>query len=209
MAQDAAAQQPLNQQLATTVTQNVVMAYLSRTKDSFANLVKERKPWSEVFDRSAFAKPQTLTEATSRLRKNAAYFKVNYAITILATTALCFLANPATMLVLVFLAALWFFFLVLRPGPITIAGRTLGDREKALSLAGISLFVAFFLSSIGSILFYALAIGCASVAAHGAFRVPDDLFLDEPDTATGFLSFLNIPAGVPLPAGPATVVAAV
>jgi hypothetical protein len=42
--------------------------------------------------------------------------------------------------------------------------------------------------------FSALALGAAVVCAHGAFRVPEDLFLDEPDQAAGsgnpLLSFI-------------------
>lgn len=53
------------------------------------------------------------------------------------------------------------------------------EREKFFGLLGFSLVVAFFLSSIGAVLFYALALGVAAVALHGAMRVPDDLFLDE------------------------------
>ncbi|GAB4857300.1 hypothetical protein Ancab_015208 [Ancistrocladus abbreviatus] len=35
-------------------------------------------------------------------------------------------------------------------------------------------------------------VGLAIVCAHGAFRVPEDLFLDEQEpAATGFLSFLG------------------
>lgn len=196
-------------QLAAVVTQNAFAAFFSRTRDSFGNLLKERKPWSEVFDRSSFAKPGTLSEATGRMRKNVGYFKVNYALFILATTAVCFLATPAALMCLVGLAVMWFVMLVLRPGPITIGGKTFGEREKFFGLLGISLVVAFFLSSIGAVLFYALALGAVCVAAHGAFRVPDDLFLDEPEAATGFLSFLNFPAGTALPAGPPTVVTAV
>lgn len=68
----------------------------------------------------------TATQATSRLSKNIKYFRVNYAMTILATTALCFLASPAALLVLAFLAAVWFFLLVLKPGPIELGGRVFG-----------------------------------------------------------------------------------
>lgn len=43
---------------------------------------------------------------------------------------------------------------------------------------------------------YAVFVGVAAVCAHGVFRVPEDLFLDEQDSSiggetTGFLSFLG------------------
>jgi len=45
-------------------------------------------------------------------------------------------------------------------------------------LVAASAFVVF-LTSVGSLIFSALALGAAVVCAHGAFRVPEDLFLDE------------------------------
>jgi hypothetical protein len=53
------------------------------------------------------------------------------------------------------------------------------DREKLIGMSVLSLIIIFFLSSIGSVIFMGLGLGCAGVAAHGAMRVPDDLFLDE------------------------------
>ncbi|GKC69167.1 PRA1 family protein B4 [Tanacetum coccineum] len=46
---------------------------------------------------------------------------------------------------------------------------------------------------VESVLISALMIGVVVVSAHGAFRTPEDLFLDEQDPAasTGFLSFLS------------------
>ena len=41
--------------------------------------------------------------------------------------------------------------------------------------------VHWFFHSIGTVLFYALGISLVAVGIHGAMRVPDDLFLDEPE----------------------------
>lgn len=53
--------------------------------------------------------------------------------------------------------------------------------------------VVIFLTSVGSVLISALMIGLVIVGAHGAFRVPEDLFLDEQESASGvgLLSFLG------------------
>ncbi|CAI0424098.1 unnamed protein product [Linum tenue] len=52
--------------------------------------------------------------------------------------------------------------------------------------------VVVFLTSVGSLLISALMVGAVVVGAHGSFRVPEDLFLDEQEPATtGFLSFLG------------------
>lgn len=47
-----------------------------------------------------------------------------------------------------------------------------------------------FLTSVGSLIISALLVGVGIVCAHGAFRAPEDLFLDDvPENAnTSFLS---------------------
>ncbi|MEW5319703.1 MAG: hypothetical protein WDW38_010841 [Sanguina aurantia] len=45
--------------VAGPVTQSAVMVIGSRLKDYGSQVFKQRKPWSEVVDRSAFSKPAT------------------------------------------------------------------------------------------------------------------------------------------------------
>lgn len=55
----------------------------------------------------------------------------------------------------------------------------------------LTIFVVF-LTAVGSLLISALMVGLAIVCAHGAFRVPEDLFLDDQEvSSSGFLSFLG------------------
>ena len=55
----------------------------------------------------------------------------------------------------------------------------------------------FFMSSAGSVMLQAFGVATAAVAAHGAMRVPDDLFIDDANTDGGFFSFLQPPrAGI-------------
>ncbi|GJN28845.1 hypothetical protein PR202_gb17016 [Eleusine coracana subsp. coracana] len=60
-------------------------------------------------------------------------------------------------------------------------------------------FLAFFLTSVASLIISGLIVGGAIVAAHGAFRMPEDLFLDDPSAASNgnttnmLLSFLAMP----------------
>lgn len=66
----------------------------------------------------------------------------------------------------------------------------------------VSTAVVIFLTSVGSVLVSALMVGAAIVCAHGAFRVPEDLFLDEQEAQAsmpGFLSYFvgSQPAVVP------------
>lgn len=85
----------------------------------------------------------------------------------------------------------------MRTDALVAFGRTFSEREVLL---GMSLFtmVVVFMTNVGSILISAVMIGAGLCAAHGAFRVPDDLFLDDQEVTGGFLSFLSsIPSAPP------------
>ncbi|CAD6270162.1 unnamed protein product [Miscanthus lutarioriparius] len=166
---------------ATDANPAAIRAFLSRLVDTTRRALSGARPWSELSDRSALSRPDSLAEATSRLRKNLAYFRVNYA----AVTALCLaaslLAHPFSLAALLALLAAWCLLYVLRPAdapPVAAFGRAFSDREVLGGLVAASAFVVF-LTSVGSLIFSALALGAAVVCAHGAFRVPEDLFLDE------------------------------
>ena len=64
-------------------------------------------------------------QATGRLRKNVAYFRVNYLITTVATTSLVLFMNPMSLIVLAVLALLWTYFYIVKSGPVSIGGREL------------------------------------------------------------------------------------
>jgi hypothetical protein len=106
------------------------------------------------------------------MRKNVAYFKVNYGIVGVGTTALVMFLNPWSLIVLAFLALVWGYAYVIRTGPLVLGGRELSDREKFLALSGGSLVVIFLLTSVGSTLFYALGLSALLVGLHAAMRVP-------------------------------------
>ncbi|MBA0740276.1 hypothetical protein Gogos_013491 [Gossypium gossypioides] len=168
-------------------------AYLSRLNDSFHNGISQRRPWPELTDRSAFSKPESFSEATLRIRKNYSYFRVNYLMVIGFTLAFSLLSHPFSLLLLLGLLFSWVFMYLFRPAdqPLVIFGRTFSDRETLGILIILSVFVIF-LTSVGSLLISAIMVGFGLVCAHGAFRAPEDLFLDEQEPAnTGFLSFLG------------------
>jgi hypothetical protein len=75
---------------------------------------------------------------------------------------------------------------------LVILGRSFSDRET-LGILVVSTIVVIFLTSVGSLLISASMVGFALVCAHGAFRVPEDLFLDDQEPASaGLLSFLGV-----------------
>jgi PRA1 family protein 1 len=174
-----------------------VRFFLLRFSDSVQRSLSDRRPWSELIDRTAFARPESFSDATSRLRKNLGYFRVNYAAIIAVCLAALLLTHPISLAVLLALLAAWCFMYLLRPSdpPLVLFGRTFSDRETLLGLVVVT-FLVVFLTSVGSLIISALLIGSGLVCLHGAFHVPEDLFLDEVDSVTGgaaggLLSFLG------------------
>lgn len=168
-------------------------AFISRLTSSVRHGFAQRRPWSELVDRSAMARPDSLTEAYSRIRKNLTYFRVNYLTFLALVLAFSLVSHPVSLLVLLALLGSWIFLYVFRPSdqPLVILGRTFSDRETLLGLSVLTIIVIF-LTTVGSLLISALMVGFSLVCAHGAFRVPEDLFLDEQEPQNaGFLSFLG------------------
>ncbi|XP_075669300.1 PRA1 family protein B1 [Castanea sativa] len=175
------------------ITTPALRAFISRLSSSIRRGFSQRRPWSELVDRTSMTRPEYLTEAYSRIRKNLAYFRVNYLTFISLVLAFSLLSHPISLLVLLSLLAAWTFLYLFRPSdqPLVIFGRTFSDRETLIGLSLLTIVVVF-LTTVGSLLISALMVGFAIVCAHGAFRVPEDLFLDDEEPAnSGFLSFLG------------------
>jgi hypothetical protein len=147
-------------------------------------------------DRSQFAKPESLSEATVRVRKNMSHFRINYSLVLIAVVALSLVMHPVYLFVLGSLLAAWVYLYLVRTDPVIAFGRTFSEREVLLGMSVFTLIVIF-MTNVGSILISAFMIGVGLCAAHGAYRVPDDLFLDDQEATGGFLSFLSSGNGVP------------
>ncbi|KAL5568855.1 hypothetical protein UlMin_025430 [Ulmus minor] len=176
-------------------------AFLSRFSSSVRHGFSQRRPWSELVDRSSMTRPESLSDAYSRIRKNFSYFRVNYVTLLALILAFSLLSHPFSLLVLLSILAAWTFLYLFRPSdqPLVILGRTFSDTETLVGLVVLTVIVVF-VSSVGSLLISALMVGFAIVCAHGAFRVPEDLFLDDQEPANaGFLSFLGNAASAAAP----------
>lgn len=173
-------------------------AFLARISEIVRQALSHRRPWSEIVDRSAFAKPESLSEATGRIRKNWGYFRVNYCILLTVVLAFSLVSNPASLLLLCVLLGGWIYVYLFRTSPMVLFNRTLSERE-VLALMGVLTVLVVFLTSVAAVLISAAVVGLAIICAHAAFRVPDDLFLDEEGSAGGLLSILGVtPAQLPV-----------
>ncbi|CAM8910314.1 unnamed protein product [Rhodiola kirilowii] len=177
-------------------------AFLSRLSSSVRHGFSQRRPWLELVDRTAMSRPETLSEAIFRIRRNYTYFRVNYITLLAAVLAVSLLSNPFSLILLLGLLAGWLFLYFFRPSdqPLVILGRTFSEWETLGGLVVLTIVVVF-LTSVGSLLISAMLIGVAIACVHGAFRVPEDLFLDEQEasngSSAGFLSNFVGVAGPP------------
>ncbi|CAN8287292.1 unnamed protein product [Cochlearia groenlandica] len=182
-------------------------AFVNQISETVKNGLSQRRPWTELVDRSAISKPESISDAAARIRKNYSYFKVNYITVATAIVGISLLTHPFSLIFLLCLLASWLFLYLFRPSdqPLVILGRAFTDLETLCCLVLFSVFVVF-LTDVGSVLVSSLMVGVALVCAHGAFRAPEDLFLDEQENvATGFLSFLGGGGAASSAAAPAVV----
>ncbi|KAK9689303.1 hypothetical protein RND81_09G050700, partial [Saponaria officinalis] len=136
----------------TTTTQppptTAVCAFISRIHHQVNSGLSQRRPWSELIDRSAFSKPESLSDATSRLHKNYSYFRVNYLALISATLVVSLIAHPFSLLTLATLLAAWCFLYLFKPAdqPLILFGREFSDKETLGLLLVVSVFAVFLTS---------------------------------------------------------------
>ncbi len=175
-------------EVASPVPPSAVRQLFSRGQELVGAALMNKRPWSEMVDRSTFAKPESLKDAMSRLHKNLNYFRINYGILMLVVVALSLLVNPSSIFFIALVLAGWTYLFLVRKEPLIVFGRTFSEREVVLSMTGISILLIVF-SGIANVLLSAGLIGLFLIAAHGAFKVPDDLFLFDDAAASSGGSF--------------------
>ena len=148
---------------------------------------------TEILDRTAYQRPGSFSEATGRMSKNMNYFKINYVLFTAAVLAAFILYNPTSLIILSIVGAAWTYVYLVRQEPLKIGERPVSDREKLLGMSGASILAVFFMSSAGSIMLQAFGVALLAIGAHGSMRVPDDLFIDDANSDSGFFSFLQPP----------------
>lgn len=170
-----------------------IRSIFTRLSGLSRHALSNRRPWIELVDRTAFSRPVSFSDAASRVRKNAAYFRVNYLIVLAVVLAYSLLSHPFTLLTLVGLAAAWIFLYAQRPSdqPLVILGKTYSDTQVLFGL-GLVTLIAILITSVLSMLITAVMVGVGIVCAHGAFRDPEDLFLDDSQPlGSGFASVFS------------------
>ncbi|XP_057534431.1 PRA1 family protein B3-like [Amaranthus tricolor] len=179
--------------------------FISRIGSSIHRACSRHRPWLELFEFAAYSRPQSLSNSTTRIRKNVSYFWTNYLTLIGGVLAFSLLSHPLSLLSLLLLLAAWIFLYFFKPSeqPLILLGHTLSNNEILAILVGATLTVMFF-TSVASLIISATLIGVAIVCLHGAFRDPAELFLDEQDRVSSS-SLFSIANGASMTSIPASV----
>ncbi|KAF8414330.1 hypothetical protein HHK36_002331 [Tetracentron sinense] len=151
---------------------------ISRSFQNISAFISCRRPWPEFIAAGVFDRPESLSYAGDRLRKNANYFRLNYAIIVLTFTLLSLVGNPLCMLLISAIFALWLILYFFREDPLFVRGHHLSDRVILVGLIAVSAVLVWFTGVVQNMII-GVGTGLVISAVHGVFRNPDGLFLDE------------------------------
>ncbi|XP_058748599.1 PRA1 family protein F3-like [Vicia villosa] len=168
--------------------------FISRATATTNPVFVTRRPWEEVFALYSFTRPYSISESTSRVKRNLNHFRVNYIMIILFVLFLSLLWHPISIIVFLVSLVAWFFLYFFREEPIVLFGRSIDDRVSAAVLAVVTV-VALGFTGVWLNVLISVVVGVLVVVLHAAFRSTEDLYVDEHEGYDGGL--LSFAAGTP------------
>ncbi|KAK9134101.1 hypothetical protein Scep_013629 [Stephania cephalantha] len=159
---------------------------ISRSIYNISSFLSLRRPWTEVLASGVFDRPESLSAAAQRLRKNLAYFRLNYGIFLCACALLSLIGTPLYLILISAVFALWLIFYFFREDPLYLWGHSIRDRFVLAALICVTLVTFWFARVVESVV-VGLGLGLVVLAFHGVFRNPEGLFMDEAEAASSGL----------------------
>lgn len=157
---------------------------LTQISEASKSTYAQRRPWSELCNTSSFSRPRSFAEVTARVRRHLVYFRINYAIVLVAILLCSLLGTPTSLIVVLAVAIAWCALYFFRSEPLVVFNRSFSD---GMVLAGLTVVtaLALLLTGVTGTILTAAAVGFAIVVIHAALRGSDDLFLDEEEAVRG------------------------
>ncbi|KAI9084830.1 hypothetical protein K1719_033236 [Acacia pycnantha] len=171
------------------------LSFVSRATYASRSLYATPRPWPQLLDFSAFSRPCTYADAMLRARRNFTYFKYNYVLVSLLVIFFSLFWHPIAMIFYLIVFFAWYFFYFTRDSPLVLFDQTLDDGTVLCGLGFITVLVLE-LVGVGLNLFVSSIVAAVLLGVHAAFRITDDLFLDEETAAEGGL--LSVVGSQPL-----------
>ncbi|XP_059662313.1 PRA1 family protein G2-like [Cornus florida] len=159
---------------------------ISRSVQNLSNFISRRRPWPEFIASGVFDRPDSISGAGTRFRKNSNYFGVNYGIVISTCAAVFLIGNPIALIIFALVFALWLILYFFREDPMIVLGHHVSDRIVMVGLVVGSLVAVWFTGTV-NILLVGIGSGLLIAVLHGVFRNPEGLFLDEDDAVSNGL----------------------
>ncbi|KAM1038992.1 hypothetical protein ACFX13_034329 [Malus domestica] len=157
------------------------------------------RPWPEIFSLTSFSVPYNYADAIARIKRNTAYFRVNYVMATLFIVFCSLLWHPISMIVFLIVLVAWLALYFFRTTPVVLFNQSFDDRVVAVVL-GLVTVVALVFTHVGLNVLVALIVAVVVIGLHAAFRVTEDLFLDEETAAeNGLVSVVSSQQTLPPP----------
>ncbi|XP_047978067.1 PRA1 family protein G2 [Salvia hispanica] len=172
----------------TTIPISAIDVIFRSTQNLSASLSRCR-PWSEFLATvSALDLPPSLSAASVRFRRNAAYFSPNYAVVVTACAAVSLITTPIALILLGFVLFLWLILHFFREDPLLVGGHHVSDWAVIAGLAMLSILALYITGPLHNLSIGIIA-GLLIAVVHGVLRNPEGLFLDENDAvSTGLIA---------------------
>ncbi|KAK4481992.1 hypothetical protein RD792_012908 [Penstemon davidsonii] len=162
----------------TSSSPPINLDYISRAKERLKDGLGTRRPWRQMFDLHCFTLPKSFGESLSRVKTNAGYFLMNYALIVLGIVFLSLLWHPISLIVFIAMMLVWIFLYFLRDEPLMVFNHTIGERTVLIVLSVVTLVVLLLTHATSEILI-SLLVGVVVVLVHSVVRKTDDLADEE------------------------------